>query len=234
MARNKHNPMLIINFRIMAATITETSTNGDYLTEILSSLECLLRGTIPYSINRVNSMMSEDEAAGDELAEEKKVEESVEVADEATETTVTETNAAASAETAVAQPEAETEETDTKAPPQQPEQTPKQKKRDPSRALQQIVTWFAACGRCSYFLAGYRLISDEAALETAVANRGKKWLTVPWSQELADLIHKTYGSRIDTSYYHIDGQCPECCRRFTYQEANKKDQTTTFRIELRP
>ncbi|MCB9420702.1 MAG: hypothetical protein H6667_12920 [Ardenticatenaceae bacterium] len=108
------------------------------------------------------------------------------------------------------------------------------KKRRDSPALRQIMTWFAACGRCSFFLAGYRLICDEEALETAVANRSKKWLVVPWSHALAELIHKTYGSRIDISCYHFEGQCVECHRRFTFQGSEKDDEPATFRIELKP
>lgn len=110
----------------------------------------------------------------------------------------------------------------------------KQKRRRTSPALNQVTSWFAACGRCSFFLAGYRLISDEEMLETAVANRSKKWLTVPWSKALAELILKTYGSRIDINCYHFEGQCLECHRRFTYQGANKEGEQATFRIALKP
>ena len=116
----------------------------------------------------------------------------------------------------------------------EPKQTFERKKQQTSPALRQIVSWFAACGRCSFYLAGYRLICDEDALETAVANRGKKWLTVPWTYDLAKLIHKTYGSRIDITCYHFEGQCMECHRRFTYQGAEKEDKPATFRIELKP
>ena len=116
----------------------------------------------------------------------------------------------------------------------EPEQSNKWKKWRPSPALRQVVSWFSACGRCSFFLAGYGLICDEDFLETAVANRGKKWLTVPRSHELAQLIHKTYGSRIDITCYYYEGQCQECHRRFTFQGTPKEDQSAAFRIELKP
>jgi hypothetical protein len=166
-------------------------------------------------------MMSENETVGQEPTEEKKVDEVVEVVAEVDETAVTQSTEAP-------------DEPDTESPSERPKHAVKRKKRSPSPAMQQTVAWFAACGRCSYFLTGYRLISDEDVLETAVANRGKKWLTVPWSHELAKLIDKTYGSRIDTSYYHIDGQCPECSRRFIYQQTAKENKPATFRIELKP
>lgn len=113
-------------------------------------------------------------------------------------------------------------------------QSTERKKWRVSPALRQVVSWFAACGRCSFFLAGYRLICDEDALETAVANRSKKWLTVPWSHDMAELVHKTYGSRIDISCYHFEGQCMECHRRFTYQGTENEDEPAAFRIELKP
>ena len=116
----------------------------------------------------------------------------------------------------------------------EPKQSTERKKRRDSPALRQIVSWFAACGRCSFFLAGYRLIGDEDALETAVANRGKKWLTVPWSHALADLVHKSYGSRTDIDSYYLEGQCLECQRRFTYRGAEAEEKPGTFRIELKP
>lgn len=117
---------------------------------------------------------------------------------------------------------------------EEPEQSNKRKKWRPSPAMRQVVSWFAACGRCSFFLAGYGLICDEDVLETAVANRSKKWLTIPWSHDLAQLIHKTYGSRIDITCYHFEGQCKECHRRFMYQGTENEDESATFRIELKP
>ncbi len=118
---------------------------------------------------------------------------------------------------------------------------PKEKRKDKQRRkkqltseMDQIVAWFAACGRCSFFLTGYRLICDEDVLATAVSERGKKWLKVPWSHDAARLVHKTYGSRVDINCYHYEGQCKECRRRFTYQADKKGDAPGTFRIELKP
>jgi hypothetical protein len=114
-------------------------------------------------------------------------------------------------------------------------QREKQRRKNQStREMDQIVAWFAACGRCSFFLTGYRLIFDEDVMATAVSGRGKKWLKVPWSHDAARLVHKTYGSRVDINCYHYEGQCKECRRRFTYQADKKGDAAGTFRIELKP
>ena len=103
-----------------------------------------------------------------------------------------------------------------------------------SPAARQIVAWFSACGRCSFFLPGYRLTCDEAAWETAVARRKKHWLVLPWSRAAAILVDQTYGSQIDVDCFHYDGQCPECRRRFTLRIDEDKPETTAFRIELKP
>ena len=134
----------------------------------------------------------------------------------------------------VATPEApQAEETKKNDKPDRPEPKKDRKKRS-SKEMAQIVAWFAACGRCSFFLTGYRLIYDEDVLATAVSERSKKWLTVPWSHDAARLVHKTYGSRVDINCYHYEGQCKECHRRFTYQANENKDAPGTFRIELKP
>lgn len=133
--------------------------------------------------------------------------------------------------------EPEKAENDTKPaePVVEKKRTDKRKpKRRVSAAMRQITAWFAACGRCSFFLTGYQLICDDDVFDTAVSDRSKKWLTLPWSHEAARLVHKTYGSRVDINCYHYEGQCKECHRRFTYQAAIEEDKTDTFRIELKP
>lgn len=171
----------------------------------------------------MNDMMVENDAVEAEATEEKKDVNAPPVNTEPEEDTAVEMMIIdEDNDSGNAQPEAE------------PKQSTQRKKRRLSPALRQIVSWFAACGRCSFFLAGYGLICDEDVLETAVANRGKKWLTVPWSYDLAKLVHKSYGSRIDISCYYFEGQCVECHRRFTYQGTENEDELATFRIELKP
>lgn len=103
-----------------------------------------------------------------------------------------------------------------------------------SAAERKVVSWFAACGRCSFFLAGYRLTCSEAAWETAVAQRKKNWLVLPWSHAAVNLVHKGYGSQIDVDCYHYEGQCRECHRRFVFQVGEDESEPATFRIELKP
>ncbi len=113
------------------------------------------------------------------------------------------------------------------------QQRKKERKPKPDPALTQVVSWFAACGRCSFFLAGYTVAGGEGALETAVAQRGKKWLHLTWNRDVANLVHKSYGSRVDINCYHYEGRCQECRRRFVYH-AEDESGAPSFRIELRP
>ena len=100
--------------------------------------------------------------------------------------------------------------------------------------LQQVTDRFAACGRCSYFWVGYRIIFGEAALATAVAQSQSGWLDLEWNLQMPELIHKSYGIRLDISHFHYEGCCKECRRTFVYQAAKNEDETDTFRIEISP
>ena len=97
------------------------------------------------------------------------------------------------------------------------------------RHIARVTSWFAACGRCSFFLAGYSIAGGEGALETAVAYRGKQWLYLTWTHAVANLVHKSYGSRVDIHCYHYEGRCQECHRRFVYDAADKH-AGPTFRL----
>ncbi len=117
-----------------------------------------------------------------------------------------------------------------------PEQTVKRDKREQRRLaadMAQVVSWFAACGRCSFFLAGYKVAGGRDAVETAVAQRGKHWLTLSWTQSVANLVHKSYGSRVDIECYHYEGCCSECQRHFVYQAAGGENGSPSLRIELK-
>lgn len=118
----------------------------------------------------------------------------------------------------------------------------KQKKqRQASRAsrktqltLQQVTDRFAACGRCSYFWAGYRIIFGEEALATAVAQSQSGWLELEWNLQMPELVHKSYGVRLDISHIHYEGSCQECRRTFAYQAAENEEEADEFRIEISP
>lgn len=73
---------------------------------------------------------------------------------------------------------------------------------------------FVACGRCSYFLAGYRAIHGRQGLEDAIAHSDGEWLTLQWNEETSRLVQKSYGCRMDMDWYLLESCCPICCRRF--------------------
>ncbi|GIK58206.1 MAG: hypothetical protein BroJett015_38690 [Chloroflexota bacterium] len=76
---------------------------------------------------------------------------------------------------------------------------------------------FAACGRCSYFWAGSQVLMGVARATTAVEQRQDGWITLPWSQAMSNLIHKSYGVLMDSDFFHYESCCPECRRRFIVQ-----------------
>ena len=100
--------------------------------------------------------------------------------------------------------------------------------------LLQVTDRFAACGRCSYFWAGYRVLQGEAALQTAVSQSKSGWLQLIWDLQMPELIHKSFGVRLDISHFHYEGCCKECRRHFIYQAAENEEETDNFQIEISP
>lgn len=99
--------------------------------------------------------------------------------------------------------------------------------------LEKVVSDFVACGRCGFFLSGYRVIHGLENLQAAVENPGGKWLHLDWSQETRNLVQKSYGGRLDIELYHYDSRCPECQRRFVYHAATEEGEEQSFKIELK-
>jgi hypothetical protein len=98
-----------------------------------------------------------------------------------------------------------------------------------------VLASFLGCGRCSFFLVGYRLIHDDfeqAVKENAESPSGTDWLSLTWDHATAQLVHKTYGSRIEADAYHYQGVCRECHRSFLYETALENGQTAVFRIAV--
>lgn len=73
---------------------------------------------------------------------------------------------------------------------------------------------FVSCGRCSFFLAGYRVLQGLDALQQAAEQRDEAWLVLRWNHAMRKLVQDSYGSRMDIEFYYYDGRCPECQRRF--------------------
>ncbi len=84
--------------------------------------------------------------------------------------------------------------------------------------LDDVRKRFTSCGRCSLFLAAYRIANGDSAIETAVANSDGHWFALPWDQLLRKLIIKSYGCRLDSDVYFFESSCPECLGIFRYSE----------------
>lgn len=93
-----------------------------------------------------------------------------------------------------------------------------------------VAGQFAACDRCSYFWAGYKLIDQAFVLETAVDPDRPGWLTLTSNYAIRDLVHKSFGNRLDLEFYHYEGCCPGCQRPFVFHGDN--GDAPSFRIRL--
>ena len=93
--------------------------------------------------------------------------------------------------------------------------------------MEGVQKQFVACSRCSYFLAGYRVIHGSAGLESAVAGSDGEWLVLEWNEETRHLVQKSYGCQIDMEWQQFSACCPFCNRRFdityTDQEENQPE-----------
>lgn len=113
------------------------------------------------------------------------------------------------------------------------------KKRDRRRknqkktALDQVVSDFLPCGRCSFFLSGYRTIHGDDDLQAAAESRDDDWLSLSWNQETRHLVRDSFGGRLDVELYYYNGRCPECQRRFVYRAAEEGEEEVSFRVELK-
>ena len=108
----------------------------------------------------------------------------------------------------------------------------KQRSRKNAVQFDQVVSYFAACGRCSYFLAGYRVIHGMEDLETAVDNSRSGWLSLSWNHAMRELLTTSFGVPFNVEYLHYDGCCPECSRHYTYQAGDTPEEASTFRIQI--
>lgn len=146
------------------------------------------------------------------------------------------------------QPAAERSEETAVQPTNEAESTPKQARRPRQRkpkgegrrgrkgafTVRQVADRFAACGRCSYFWAGYKVLCGEEAQETAVAQSESGWLDLAWHNQLPRLLYKSYGVRLDIDHFHYEGCCKECRRRFVYDAADQEEEYSSCAIEISP
>lgn len=89
---------------------------------------------------------------------------------------------------------------------------------------------FAACGRCSYFVADCRVYLGEEALQSAILDSSDGWVQMEGSTTFRRLLSNAYGVQLDVGYDYFDGSCPECRRRYVYSEG--ADETVTVKIRV--
>ena len=100
--------------------------------------------------------------------------------------------------------------------------------------LERVLRNFVACDRCSFFLAGYRVLHGLSDLEAAAGNQSDQWLRLSWDSETRHLLQKSYGGRLDVDLYYYDSHCPACQRRFVYEARDEETgEPESLRIEVR-
>jgi hypothetical protein len=107
----------------------------------------------------------------------------------------------------------------------------KSKRRRQHWTAEEMRRRFAACPRCSFFLAAYERLPGSAPLETAVSHVRGGWLTLSWSRAVGDLVYKAYGSRNDQNFYYYESLCPECQRAYICWAATE-EKPGSFHITI--
>jgi hypothetical protein len=92
------------------------------------------------------------------------------------------------------------------------------------------VAAFNGCARCSFFLAGYRLLHDD--FHTAVDQSEDGWLTFSWDHAVNRLVYKSYGCQLEADAYHYQGSCQFCRRAFIF-EAAEEEAPATLQIAIK-
>jgi len=97
-----------------------------------------------------------------------------------------------------------------------------------------VIRYFEPCGRCGYFLTGYRAAYGQENFETAVAEEKGGWISLSWGIDMRELLMKSYGSRVETRDLHFEGCCSECRRVYMYQNSRSDEIPSVVRIEVKP
>lgn len=111
----------------------------------------------------------------------------------------------------------------------------RKKHRPTTLKLRDLLKQFVACGRCGYFLAGYRVLHGVEALEEAAAECDDGWLELIWDQQTRHLVHQSYGVRPEPDFFYYDICCEECQRRIVYEddEELEEEMEKTFRVDVK-
>ena len=124
--------------------------------------------------------------------------------------------------------EAPKEEQPAAAKPARPQPTSRRPQRDPKL----VTDYFTACPRCSFFLAGYRLIFQD--FDEAAAKTSGDWLDLSWNLAVRNLVGKSYGYEMAEPAQIIQGVCPVCRRAFILDKGEEETDETQFSIQINP
>ncbi|MFZ0547073.1 MAG: hypothetical protein WAM60_16630 [Candidatus Promineifilaceae bacterium] len=109
--------------------------------------------------------------------------------------------------------------------------SPKGKRKSKPTPQDNVVAAFLSCARCSFFLAGYRLLHDD--FEEAVQKSENGWLTLSWDYPVKQLIEKSLGCQIEDDVYYYQGSCKDCSRTFAFQASQQDDQPPTLKVAIK-
>ena len=138
-------------------------------------------------------------------------------------------DADAQAEAADAVGMAEGEAAAAPAEPAAPRKEPRRFSRAERDALDRQQRRFAACGRCSYFVADCRVKLGGEAYQTAVLDSRDGWVRLEGDHGIHRMAMGAYGVELDAEFDLFDGSCPECRRRFVI--VNEDDGRTRLMIQ---
>lgn len=79
-------------------------------------------------------------------------------------------------------------------------------------AFARLLEAFVVCGRCGFFLAGYRALAGLETLQQAAVEAADNWVTLPWNERAPALLEKSYGFYIFSDVIHQQERCEECGR----------------------
>lgn len=115
-----------------------------------------------------------------------------------------------------------------------PAKPKKPRKHPQGLTAKDVVRYFAPCGRCGYFLTGYRAAYGQENFETAVSEERDGWLTLSWGKDIRELLLKSYGRVVESNDLVFNSACPECSRALIYAAPSDGEQSAIFRIEIKP
>lgn len=99
--------------------------------------------------------------------------------------------------------------------------------------LAEIAAEFVACPRCSYFAATYQVRHSHENWQNAIQKMENGWLRLNWSQASRHALEDAYGCRLDTDFYHYEGRCPDCLRRFAYREVKEEELPNQLWVQVK-